>query len=101
MEGAPLVRCMTWENASTVMGLSAIIWKRDGLDHSISLTPGGWSCSSDFRQPACDHTCVYMWTTWKDLWDAAACMDNPLPELHVCGGAILGHVGGLQPGGPY
>lgn len=60
MEGAPLVRCMTWENASTVMGLSAIIWKRDGLDCSISHTPGGWSCSSDFRQPACDHTCVHV-----------------------------------------
>lgn len=67
MEGSPLIRSVTWENTSTVMGLSAIIWKQDGLDHSISQTRGGWSWRSDFRWPACDHTRVNMQITWKDL----------------------------------
>lgn len=40
VDGSPPTYCVTWENAPTVVGLSSIIWKQNGLDHSISKTPG-------------------------------------------------------------
>lgn len=42
---------------------------------------------SDFRQPGWDHTHTHvnMQITWKNLWDVAGSMGNPLLVLRVWG----------------